>query len=207
MSHGVGSASSVEGMSSKEQAPPRTLADQLRRWPDERLAALLRDRPDLATPAPHDSAQLASRAATRISVLRALDSLTRLELSVLDALVVANQTTQSELLRIVHADPAATAAATERLVDLALIWESPGGLRPLSGVAEALRGDEAAGVSGLRPMSADPGTPDEVTAHLDAVSPGPAPCSSTSSPTAARARPATPAGPSRPPTPRPRSRS
>ncbi len=158
-------------MSSKEQARPRTLAEELRRWPDDRLAALLRSRPDLATPAPHDSAQLASRAATRISVLRALDNLDRLELSVLDALVVANQTTRSGLLAIVHADGSATAAAIERLIDLAIVWESPVGLRALSGVAASLRGGEPEGVSGLRPMSADPATPDEVAARLAAISP------------------------------------
>src|SRR5690349_23743699 len=48
----------------------RSLADQLRSWPDERLVALLRARPDLATPAPQDSSQLASRAATRSSIDR-----------------------------------------------------------------------------------------------------------------------------------------
>ncbi len=41
-------------------SPPRTLADQLRSWPDARLTALLQARPDLATPAPQDSSQLAS---------------------------------------------------------------------------------------------------------------------------------------------------
>ncbi len=158
-------------MSSNEQTtPPRTLADQFRRWPDPRLAELLRDRPDLATPAPHDSSQLASRAATRSSLVRALDNLNRLELSVLDAQVIANQTTQAELVQIVHADPAAAKVALERLVQLALIWESAGGLRPLSGVADALRGDDAAGVSGLRPMSADPRSTADVAASIAAVS-------------------------------------
>ncbi len=83
----------------------RTLADQLRSWPDARLSRLLLDRPDLATPAPHDSGQLASRAATRSSLLRALDHLTRLELCVLDALVVVGQTTPAGLAEVVRAEP------------------------------------------------------------------------------------------------------
>lgn len=152
------------------EAPARTLAEQLRRWPDERLVALLRDRPDLATPAPHDSSQLASRAATRSSIHRALDGLTHLELSVLDALLVAGQTTSEQVISLVRADPGTVSGALDRLLGLALAWEAPGGLRALSGVGEAL--GTHAGTSGLRPFSADPADAAVISQRLDALSPG-----------------------------------
>ncbi|MEO6512934.1 MAG: helicase C-terminal domain-containing protein [Nocardioides sp.] len=158
-------------MSSRGRATPaRTLADQLRSWPDERLVALLRARPDLATPAPQDSSQLASRAATRSSIHRALDGLDRLELSVLDALLVAGQTTSAGIVSIVHADEARAATALQRLLDLALAWEAPGGIRALSGVADAMRGMPGL-VSGLRPSSPEPAPPARVAELLAELSP------------------------------------
>jgi hypothetical protein len=116
----------------------RSLADQVRSWPDDRLTRLLLARPDLATPAPLDSAQLAARAATRSSLVRALDGLDRLELTVLDALLAAGQTTDVELLTIVNAEPAATRAALSRLRDLALAWDAVGGVRAVTGLREVL---------------------------------------------------------------------
>ncbi|HEU5456658.1 MAG TPA: hypothetical protein VFU85_13345, partial [Nocardioides sp.] len=149
----------------------RTLAEQLRGWPEDRLSRLLRERPDLATPAPQDSAQLAARAATRASVLRALDQLTLAELGVLDALVVAGPTGFDGLVSIVRAAESSVAEAIGRLSDLALVWESPGGLRPLSAVAEALTAGTAPGASGLRPVSPDPPDPKVVGQHLEEISP------------------------------------
>jgi hypothetical protein len=54
---------------------PRTLAEDLRARDDDALELLLRARPDLLNPVPTDLTQLATRAATRSSVLRALDHL------------------------------------------------------------------------------------------------------------------------------------
>ena len=144
----------------------RSLADQLRSWSDEQLTGLLRHRPDLSTPAPADCAQLASRAATRSSLNRALDLLTRLELSVLDALVASGHTTDVELAHILDAEPPAVETAVRRLTDLALVWESDAGLRALTGVPEAL-----GSLSALHPIT--PGrSPSDVAATLDQLSPG-----------------------------------
>jgi hypothetical protein len=142
----------------------RSLADQLRSWPDERVVTLLRERPDLATPAPADCAQLASRAATRSSLTRALDLLTRLELSVLDALVASGHTTDSDLAHILNSDRVAVEGACRRVVDLALAWEDGVGLRALTGVADAL-----GSLSGLHPMSGR--TPDQVSTLMSELSP------------------------------------
>ncbi|WP_245994462.1 helicase-associated domain-containing protein [Nocardioides immobilis] len=148
----------------------RSLADQLRSWTDEQVSQLLTSRPDLTTPAPHDFSQLASRAAIRSSLARALDSLTRGELSVLDALVVAGQTTDAEIVSIVHAEEEYVVAALARLRALALAWDSPEGLRALTGVADCLVGGPEAGVSGLRPRTPDAPPPDVVARRIAELS-------------------------------------
>ncbi|MET9964192.1 helicase C-terminal domain-containing protein [Streptomyces sp. NPDC006326] len=56
---------------------------------DAALAALLHARPDLLSPVPGDMTQLATRAGTRASVVRALDRLDRFALQTAEALAVA----------------------------------------------------------------------------------------------------------------------
>lgn len=107
---------------------PRTLADQLRGWSDEQLTALLLARPDVATPAPHDSAQLASRLVVRASVLRALDQLDALQLGVLHRVVAGAPLDRTPAVR----------AALDRLAALALVWGTPA--RPVVVLGEILRG-------------------------------------------------------------------
>ncbi|MDT0544042.1 helicase-associated domain-containing protein [Streptomyces sp. DSM 41529] len=68
---------------------PRTLAEELRTRRDDALATLLRARPDLLSPVPGDLTQLATRAGTRASVVRAVERLDRFALQTAEALAVA----------------------------------------------------------------------------------------------------------------------
>ncbi|MFL6155093.1 MAG: helicase-associated domain-containing protein, partial [Marmoricola sp.] len=117
---------------------PRTLADQLRSWPDERVAALVAARPDLAVPAPTDSSQLAARAVVRVSVVRALDLLNRLELETALAVVQVGPAPTAAVTDVLNAEEPTVRAALDRLCDLALIWGTPDEWRPTSVVAELL---------------------------------------------------------------------
>ncbi|WP_034238851.1 hypothetical protein, partial [Saccharomonospora iraqiensis] len=64
-----------------------SLADWLSSRPDDELAALLRDRRDLATPPPADSGVLATRAGTAGSIARACENLDTATLAVLETLL------------------------------------------------------------------------------------------------------------------------
>jgi len=129
-------------------APPRTLADQLRAWSDAELTALLDRRPDLASPAPQDSSQLASRAGTRASVLRALDDLDRLELVAADAAVALGaRTTMQALVAAIRAAPDRARAAVGSLRARALLWGPDDDLRAVSALTDVL----GTTVSGLGP--------------------------------------------------------
>ncbi len=133
-----------------ESRSPRTLADQFRSWSDEDLAHLLRARPDLAVPAPQDSTQLASRAGTRASVLRAVDQLDVLGLAVLDAVVaLGGRVSLADLERHVNAAADSIAPTVDDLLSKALLWGTHDDLRALSVVTEVV----GTTVSGLGPAA------------------------------------------------------
>jgi len=133
-----------------ESSAPRTLADQFRGWSDQDLARLLEARPDLSVPAPQDSAQLASRAGTRASVLRAVDQLDLLCLAVLDAVVaLGGRASLSDLRRHVNAAPESVASAVDLLVARALLWGGHDELRVVSVVNDVV----GTTVSGLGPSA------------------------------------------------------
>ncbi|MFI8099635.1 helicase-associated domain-containing protein [Streptomyces sp. NPDC086023] len=77
---------------------PRSLAEALRAQDDAALGALLRARPDLLSPVPSDLTQLATRAGTRASVVRALERLDRFALQTAEALAVAPDPCPYEVL-------------------------------------------------------------------------------------------------------------
>ncbi|MGW3630854.1 helicase-associated domain-containing protein [Streptomyces sp. NPDC005122] len=125
--------------------PPRSLAEALRTRDDTSLSALLRIRPDLITPVPTDLTQLATRAATRASVVRALERLDRFALQTAEALAVASDpATYGELMGLMAGDdrdPAVTAAFPHALATLreqALVWGTDDRLRLVRTARELL---------------------------------------------------------------------
>ncbi|MFE2180397.1 helicase-associated domain-containing protein [Streptomyces sp. NPDC059455] len=71
----------------------------MRTRPDDALAALLRARPDLLSPVPNDLTQLATRAGTRASVVRAVERLDRFAQQTAEALAIAPDPCSYETLR------------------------------------------------------------------------------------------------------------
>ncbi|GAA1164294.1 helicase-associated domain-containing protein [Ornithinimicrobium humiphilum] len=131
----------------------RSLADDLRARTDEELAGLLLARPDLARPAPADVTALAARATTRTSVQRVLDGLDLAHLQALEAVVVAAPARVEQVAALLGTSRRRATELVSRLVELALCWRAPEGVRPARPVADVV-GDPA----GLGP--ALPGVPE-----------------------------------------------
>ncbi|MFF7281321.1 helicase-associated domain-containing protein [Streptomyces griseorubiginosus] len=130
---------------SNPAVPPRSLAEALRARDDDSLAALLRARPDLITPVPTDLTQLATRAGTRASVVRALERLDLFALRTAEALAVAaDPAPYGELERLLTGDagdPAVSAALPRALGTLreqALVWGDDDRLRLVRTARELL---------------------------------------------------------------------
>jgi Helicase conserved C-terminal domain len=129
--------------------PPRSLADELRRWDDDALATLLEQRPDLTAPVPTDLGSLAVAAASRLSVQRAVDGLDAGALQVLEVLAVLPEPVSAgEVARRWGASVSAPLAV---LRGLALVW---GGTRSLR-LVRAARDSLGPYPAGLGPPLAD----------------------------------------------------
>ncbi|MEV5607923.1 helicase C-terminal domain-containing protein [Streptomyces sp. NPDC052225] len=131
-------------MSPNEQKPaaaPRSLAEALRARDDASLARLLRARPDLLGPVPNDLTQLATRAGTRASVIRALDHLDRFTQQVAQALAVGPEpATYGQLLALLPGEHTADVlpGAVATLREQALVWGGDDQLRLVRTARELL---------------------------------------------------------------------
>ncbi|SDQ65201.1 helicase-associated domain-containing protein [Quadrisphaera sp. DSM 44207] len=118
---------------------PRSLAEDLRSRDDAALGALLRSRPDLATPVPADTASLAARASTRVSVQRALDRLPTPALQVLQALAALPEPVPlADLARACDAPLPAVRRVVEDLRVRALVWGGERALHVVRAVPDVL---------------------------------------------------------------------
>ncbi|WP_431781035.1 helicase-associated domain-containing protein [Streptomyces chumphonensis] len=157
----------------RETAAPRTLADELRGRPDAALAELLRARPDLLSPVPGDVTQLATRAATRASVVRSLERLDRFALQTAQALAVApDPCAREELAALLPGGEEALPDALAVLRVRALVWGPDAQLRLVRTAREVLAPSAAApSPTGLGPSLAEaaagmsPGRLQEILAH------------------------------------------
>ncbi|MBC9716505.1 helicase-associated domain-containing protein [Streptomyces sp. TRM66268-LWL] len=127
-------------------ATPRTLAEELRQRDDASLAALLRARADLLNPVPNDLTQLATRAGTRASVVRALERLDTFALQTAEALAVApDPATYDRLKALLAGDgernadiESALPTALATLRDQAIVWGADDRLRLVRTARELL---------------------------------------------------------------------
>jgi hypothetical protein len=121
----------------------RSFADYLRSLDDAALVVLFELRSDLTSPVPSDIASLAVRAASIPSLVRAVDSLNKWQLQVLEAAAVLPEPfSEKELLQ--HTDKSAKFVLAS-LVDRALIYLGHDGYRLPGNLREVL-GNEIAGL-------------------------------------------------------------
>ncbi|MGF0118033.1 helicase-associated domain-containing protein [Promicromonospora sp. Marseille-Q5078] len=167
-------------------AAPRTFTEAIRTRDDDALLALLRARPDLATPSPSTLRSLAARASSRTALERAIAHADARTLQALEAVVALSgdaPVTPDDVRHAVGADEAGPTDATEPadptdapdpgsvvervLADAlaaALLWDAgdPGhpDLRPAPGLDDVL-GPHPAGLGPVRPAERRTSSPSE----------------------------------------------
>jgi len=125
----------------------RSFSDYLRSVDDAALISLFSARPDLVTPVPPDIASLAVRACSAPSLARAIDSLNKWQLQVLEAVVNVNEPFSEKAIASLTDKQAAS--ALEHLIKVGLIYPSDDGLRVPTQLREVLGAEPA----GLGPAS------------------------------------------------------
>ncbi|WP_087075483.1 helicase-associated domain-containing protein [Arthrobacter sedimenti] len=123
----------------------RALAEQLALRSDDELRSLLAVRPDLILPPVPDFAALAARASTRVSLQRALDTVSRPQLQVLEAIVVLGEDDGAAVTRARLASAFTTADAEALDVILAdlgrralVVGSAEEGFLPVGALPDAL---------------------------------------------------------------------
>ncbi len=119
-------------------AAPITFAEALAALHDDDLAALLRQRPDVAVPPPADFEVLASRLSSRHSVSRVAETVDTFVLQILETLVVGSAD-EAELTWFCHVPVDDIRRATDLAVRLGLAWrDGDGRFSAVNGVRAAV---------------------------------------------------------------------
>ena len=145
----------------------RTLTEALRALDADELATLLRLRPDLTYPLPHDLAELSTRSTTTTSIARAVDGLDAWLRLVAEALAACPDSSSVDDVAALTGHPEAVPPAVDQLRQRALLWGGDDQLhlvRPVREVFEPYPG-------GLAPPSPRPLSRERIEAALAACDP------------------------------------
>jgi len=145
----------------------RTMTEALRAMTAEELTDLLRLRPDLTYPLPHDLAELATRSTTTTSVARAVDGLDGWLRAVAEALAALPDAGSVSDVAVLLGHPEAVRGSVEQLRRRGLAWGADASLHLVRAVREAFEPYPG----GLAPPSPRPLTDEQVEQALAGCEP------------------------------------